>query len=87
MEAFALEYKYNCKRETQDMFSEMSVSLDFHLIIEVYYSIIWSLISLLQKFSMLFFAGIFKYFIWYEILCACVCVYVCVCVYWEKEQG
>ena len=86
MEAFSLEYKYNYKRETQDIFSEMSVSLDFHLIIEVYYSIIWSPFSLLQKFAMLFFADIFNVLSDMKY-CVHVCVCVCVCVYGEKEQG
>ena len=62
----------------------MSVSLDFHLIIEVYYSIIWSPFSLLQKFAMLFFADIFNVL---SDMKYCVHVCVCVCVYGEKEQG
>ena len=61
----------------------MSVSLDFHLIIEVYYSIIWSPFSLLQKFAMLFFADIFNVL---SDMKYCVHVCVCVCVCMERKN-
>lgn len=64
LETFALGFECNCKRETQDMFSEMPICLDFHSIVEVYQFLIWHTILLLYKFVMLFFASIFKYFIW-----------------------